>query len=179
MPDHDVLLARCAAVLAEPEPRLAACSLLEELLADGALGYASGAPEPGIHVLHNAPDLTVLDVVWAPRSAILPHDHRMWAAIAIYDGREDNAFFRRDGNHAVPSGGKELTAGDVLVLGDQVVHGVSNPGSAYTGAIHVYGGDLIGTAPEPVGPRDPRGIALRLRRREPQLHPRLTLNHLA
>ncbi len=144
-PDHDELLARCTAVLAEPEPRLAARSLLEELLADGALGYAQGSPEPGIHVLHNAPDLTVLDVVWAPGSAILPHDHRMWAAIAIYDGREDNAFFRRDGNHAVPSGGKELATGDVLLLGDQVVHGVRNPGSDYTGAIHVYGGDLIGT----------------------------------
>jgi predicted metal-dependent enzyme (double-stranded beta helix superfamily) len=145
MPDHDVLLARCTALVAETEPRLAASALLEELLADGALGYAHGSPEPGIHVLHNAPDLTVLDVVWAPGSAILPHDHRMWAAIAIYDGREDNAFFRRDGIHAVPSGGKELATGDVLLLGDQVVHGVSNPGSDYTGAIHVYGGDLIGT----------------------------------
>ena len=66
-------------------------------------------------------------------------------AIAIYDGREDNAFFRRDGSHAVPSGGKRLAAGDVILLGEQVVHGVSNPGSDYTGAIHVYGGDLIDT----------------------------------
>jgi predicted metal-dependent enzyme (double-stranded beta helix superfamily) len=149
MVDHDVLLARCHAALAEPEPRRAARSLLEELLAEGALGYAQRAPEPGIHVLHNAPDLTVLDVVWAPGSRILPHDHRMWAAIAIYDGREDNAFFRRDegrgSGHVVSSGGRELHAGEVLLLGDDAIHGVSNPGSAFTGAIHVYGGDLIGT----------------------------------
>jgi predicted metal-dependent enzyme (double-stranded beta helix superfamily) len=149
MVDHDALVAACNAALDETEPRRAARSLLEELLANGALGYASGSPEPGIHVIHNAPDLTVLDVVWAPGSAILPHDHRMWAAIAIYDGREDNAFFRRDGGrasgHVVSSGGRALHAGEVMLLGDDAIHGVRNPGSSYTGAIHVYGGDLIGT----------------------------------
>jgi predicted metal-dependent enzyme (double-stranded beta helix superfamily) len=145
MPDHDALLAACIAALDDPAPPLAARAVLEAALADGTLGYVSDPPAPGIHVVHNAPDLTILDVVWAPGSAILPHDHRMWATIAIYDGREDNAFYRRDGNHAVPSGGKELAAGDVLVLGEQVVHGVRNPGSGFTGAIHVYGGDLIGT----------------------------------
>jgi predicted metal-dependent enzyme (double-stranded beta helix superfamily) len=149
MVDHEALLATCTAALAEPEPRSAVRSLLEQYLHEGALGYASEEPAPGIHVVHNAPDLTVLDVVWAPGSRILPHDHRMWAAIAIYDGREDNAFFRRDegraSGHVVPSGGRELLAGEVLLLGDDAIHGVSNPGTAFTGAIHVYGGDLIGT----------------------------------
>jgi len=149
MADHDALLAACTAALTDPEPRLAVRALLEEGLADGALGYATEAPVAGIHVVHNAPDLTILDVVWAPGSRILPHDHRMWAAIAIYDGREQNDFFRRDEGRAsglvVPSGGRELHAGEVLLLGDDVIHEVSNPGSGFTGAIHVYGGDLIGT----------------------------------
>jgi predicted metal-dependent enzyme (double-stranded beta helix superfamily) len=148
MVDHDELLARIATALGEAEPRLATRSLLEEALAERALGYVADRPTPGIHVVHNAPDLTVLDVVWAPGSRILPHDHRMWAAIAIYDGQEDNAFFRRDegpGNaHIVESGGRELRAGEVLLLGDDVIHGVGNPGSGFTGAIHVYGGDLLG-----------------------------------
>ena len=26
---------------------------------------------------------------------IYPHDHRMWAAIGIYAGEEDNAIYRR------------------------------------------------------------------------------------
>src|SRR5262245_59934027 len=114
MPDHDALLLACTAALAEPEPRSAVRALLEEGLAAGALGYAGAPPSPGIHVLHNAPDLTILDVVWAPGSRILPHDHRMWAAIAIYDGREQNDFYRRDGTHVVASGGKELMAGEVM-----------------------------------------------------------------
>ena len=53
--------------------------------------------EAGITVLHQADDLTVLHVVWAPKMAIYPHDHRMWAAIGIYAGAEDNAFYRRTG----------------------------------------------------------------------------------
>ena len=37
----------------------------------------------------------VLNVVWAPRMSIYPHDHRMWAVIGIYGGAEDNTLFRR------------------------------------------------------------------------------------
>ena len=40
-------------------------------------------------------DLTILNVVWGRRMTIMPHDHRMWAVIGIYTGREDNIFWRR------------------------------------------------------------------------------------
>ena len=45
----------------------------------------------------------------------------------------------------VRSGGKELDAGDVVVLGRDVIHSVDNPRGAYTAAIHVYGGDFFAT----------------------------------
>src|ERR1700733_777473 len=67
----------------------------------------------------------------------------MWAAICIYSGREDNAFFRRRADTIVASGGKELLEGDVQLLGDDVIHAVHTPSRSYTGAIHVYGGDFI------------------------------------
>jgi len=67
----------------------------------------------------------------------------MWAAICIYSGREDNAFFRRRDDTIVSSGGKELLEGDVQLLGDDAIHAVHNPTRSYTGAIHVYGGDFI------------------------------------
>jgi predicted metal-dependent enzyme (double-stranded beta helix superfamily) len=88
----------------------------------------------------------VLHVVWAPRMRIFPHDHRMWAAIGIYAGQEDNAFYRRTGDAPttlVESGGKQLTTGDVAVLGAETVHAVANPRDHLTGAIHVYGGDFV------------------------------------
>ena len=42
------------------------------------------------------------------------------------------------------SGGRELREGDVALLGDDTIHAVPNPRCSYTGAIHVYGGDLPG-----------------------------------
>jgi predicted metal-dependent enzyme (double-stranded beta helix superfamily) len=67
----------------------------------------------------------------------------MWAAIGIYGGYEDNTFFRRDASTIVESGGKRLGEGDVLLLGDDAIHSVTNPETTYTGAIHVYNGDFV------------------------------------
>ena len=81
-----------------------------------------------------------------PGMALFPHDHRMWAAIGVYGGEEHNAFYRRDDGAIVVSGGRELREQEVLLLGDDVIHAVSNPRQhAFTAAIHVYGGDLFGT----------------------------------
>jgi uncharacterized protein YjbI with pentapeptide repeats len=55
-----------------------------------------GADLPDAHLYH-ASDLTILNVVWAPRMTIMPHNHQMWAVIGIYTGREDNIFWRRAG----------------------------------------------------------------------------------
>jgi predicted metal-dependent enzyme (double-stranded beta helix superfamily) len=68
----------------------------------------------------------------------------MWAAIALYAGQEDNAFYRRvTGEHGlVAAGGRELRTGDVALLGADAIHAVTNPRATFTGAIHVYGGDI-------------------------------------
>jgi predicted metal-dependent enzyme (double-stranded beta helix superfamily) len=97
----------------------------------------------------------VLHVVWAPGMRIYPHDHRMWAAIGIYAGQEDNEFFRREGpglKTLTASGGKELKVGDVLVLGRDAIHAVTNPTAGLTAAIHVYGGDLVNEPRSQWGP---------------------------
>jgi predicted metal-dependent enzyme (double-stranded beta helix superfamily) len=92
--------------------------------------------------------------------SIYPHDHRMWAAIGIYAGQEDNAFYRRDPGQPTltESGGRCLSVGDAIVLGDDAVHAVRNPGGQLTGAIHVYGGDFVAQPRSQwgPGPRDER-----------------------
>lgn len=79
----------------------------------------------------------------------LIEDLEVWAAIGIYGGREDNIFYRRGDddteNRIVESGRRELGTADVALLGDDLIHGVVNPTPTFTGAIHVYGGDLLGT----------------------------------
>ena len=144
MIDLGELIEQCKGAMADPDPRLAIRDVLHRVVARPAeLAEALGDPAPGLGILYRASDLTVLKVVWPPHMSLFPHDHRMWAAIAICGGQEDNAFYRRQGTTLAPSGGKELREGEVLLLGDDAVHSVSNPARAYTGAIHVYGGDFV------------------------------------
>jgi predicted metal-dependent enzyme (double-stranded beta helix superfamily) len=109
-----------------------------------------GLGEPSraqLQTLYRSPDLTVLNVVWAPMMTIMPHNHEMWAVIGLYSGREDNIFWRRipgstDGR-VEAAGAKALSVGDVTPLGRDIIHSVTNPIPRLTGAIHVYGGDFF------------------------------------
>ena len=142
--DVDEFVEECRGALQESEPRLAVRDLLERTVARGdeiaaALPYRRGELRP----LYRSPELTVLNVVWAPGMLLYPHDHRMWAAIGIFRGREDNTLYRRSGDEITRSGSKQLDEGDVLLLGDDAVHAVENPLAECTSAIHVYGGDFF------------------------------------
>lgn len=94
--------------------------------------------------LHVSPTLSIFKAVWAPGMAVPPHDHRMWAAIGVYAGREDNELWRRVGDDRArieSVRGRALGAGDVGLMGDDAIHSVS--AGSWTGAIHVYGGDFL------------------------------------
>jgi predicted metal-dependent enzyme (double-stranded beta helix superfamily) len=144
----DDIVSRCRAVLGEHSPVLAVRDVLDELVADpSALERAVGPVElGGISALHNSDDLTILRVAWTPGMVLYPHEHRMWAAIGMYGGQEDNAFYRRAPQGLEPAGGREVPAGDVLVLGDDVIHSVANTHTDFAVALHVYGGDFFNGA---------------------------------
>jgi predicted metal-dependent enzyme (double-stranded beta helix superfamily) len=154
--DIDDLIVDLRAAVDETEPRRAVREVLERAMSEpGEIAEAMDPQEGGITLVHHTPELTVLNVVWAPGMELYPHDHRMWAAIGIYEGIEDNAFFRRpspDAKTLVDSGGKHLHVGDTIVLGDDVIHSVANPGRKLTGAIHVYGGDFVNQPRSQWGP---------------------------
>ena len=145
--DLDALLAACVDCLDETDVRRAVRQTLAEAMDRPADVADRMRPETaGITMLHHSDALTIIDVVWAPGMRIYPHDHRMWAAIAVYAGREDNEFYRREDITLASSHGRTLDTGDVMILGENVVHAVSNPGATPTGAIHVYGGDFVNQA---------------------------------
>lgn len=157
--DVDTFVGECQVAIAEDRPHAAVREVLERRLGDrGARDVVARALPPedaGIVPLHVADDLTVLRVVWGPGMRLYPHDHRMWAAIGIYAGQEDNTFYRRSGperRDLTESGGKELATGDVLVLGDDTIHAVANPLRRLTGAIHAYGGDFVNQPRSQWGP---------------------------
>jgi predicted metal-dependent enzyme (double-stranded beta helix superfamily) len=142
--DVERFVAECRASLEEPEPCLVVADVLERTV-DPASKCAEALPvtRAELTTLHHSPELTVLKVVWAPGMSIWPHDHTMWAAIGIYAGQEDNTFFRRTDGSLEPRRTRELSTGDVVLLGDDVIHAVHNPLAECTGSIHVYGGDFF------------------------------------
>ena len=93
--------------------------------------------------LFHSDSLTILNVIWAPGMMVMPHDHRMWAVIGIYSGREDNIFWRRipgASNRIEAAGAQALCERDAVAFGSDVIHSVINPIDRLTGAIHIYGG---------------------------------------
>jgi predicted metal-dependent enzyme (double-stranded beta helix superfamily) len=142
--DVDTFLADCLDARRDGQPTLAVRDVLDRALADApAVEAALARHEGGLEPLHVSDELTVLNVLWAPGMHLFPHDHRMWAAIGIYGGTEHNEFFRRDGDSLQASGRTLAEVGDVLLLGDDAIHAVSNPTERLTGAIHVYGGNFF------------------------------------
>ena len=144
--DLDAFIAECVAARAESEPRRAINEVLERAVSRPEDVTNALNAKPGVELLYRSDDLTLLSVVvpaGAPGS--LPHDHRMWAAVGIYAGQEDNSFFRRGEERIEPSGGRSLAVSDTLLMGGDTIHAIKNPLSqSALAALHVYGGDLLG-----------------------------------
>jgi predicted metal-dependent enzyme (double-stranded beta helix superfamily) len=137
----------CRAALRESDARAAVSELMKKTVADPAkVLRAFGEPtRAGVETVYRAPDLTILNLAWGPRMNMRPHDHRMWAVIGIYGGREQNLFYRRRESGLTYHGTRELNAKDVAPLGASIIHAVTNPLDSITAAIHVYGGDFFAT----------------------------------
>lgn len=98
----------------------------------------------GIKSIYRSPDLTILNVIWAPLMVLLPHNHNMWASIGIYSGREDNIVWQRhEGGVIEAASANSLSEKEVFALPLDAIHSVTNPIPRMTGAIHVYGGDFF------------------------------------
>jgi len=145
--DLERFVADCRAAHAEDRSHKAVREVLERALAEPrSVLRALGEPvRAGVAALYHSPELTILNVVWAPYMTIYPHNHRMWAVIGIYTGREDNIFWRRlPGGKVEAAGAKSMSERDAVPLGVEIIHSVTNPIPRHTGAIHVYGGDFFG-----------------------------------
>ena len=142
--DIDEFVADCVTAFQEPTPIVAVRELLTRALEQrGDVATSLGRDAGGLELLHRSHDLTIINVVWAPRMAIYPHDLRLWAVIGIYGGAEDNTMYRRTPGGLAESGGKALREGDVFPIGSDAIHSVTNPSNRFTGAIHIYGGDFV------------------------------------
>ena len=137
----------CRAALKERDTHAAIHELVARAVSEPAqIVRALGEPKrAGVEAIYRSDDLTILNLCWGPRMEFKPHDHRMWAVIGIYGGREQNIFYRRNERGLTRHGAKELNAKDTIPLGAAIIHAVTNPLDQINGAIHVYGGDFFAT----------------------------------
>ncbi len=141
----------CKEAVRENDKQKAVREVVARAVSDPA-GIIKAVGEPSrasVDKLHHSPELTIINLVWAPYMTVMPHNHEMMAVIGIYSGREDNIFWRRlmdepDGKIEA-AGAKALSNGDATPLGPDIIHSVTNPIPRHTGAIHVYAGDFFGT----------------------------------
>ena len=124
---------------------------VKEVLARGVSNHSAmlkaiGEPtEAGLKVFLRSKDLTIFAASWTPQMNLMPHNHKMWANIGIYTGREDNILWERKGNKLEANKARCLFEGDVATLDTSAIHSVTNPLQRFTGGIHIYGGDFFAT----------------------------------
>lgn len=144
--DVERFVADCRAARAEDRTHKAVREVVARAVAEPR-AVMKGLGEPAraeIQKLYHSPELTILNVIWGPHMTIFPHNHRMWAVIGIYTGREDNIFWRRlPGAKVEAASAQSLCERDTVPLGPEIIHSVTNPIQRLTGAIHVYGGDFF------------------------------------
>jgi predicted metal-dependent enzyme (double-stranded beta helix superfamily) len=146
--ESDQFIADCRAAFTADPTHKAVREVLARAVSEpaGALKGLGEPKRPESRTLFHSDSLTILNVVWAPGMMVMPHDHRMWAVIGVYSGREDNIFWRRIPNtpHKVEAAGaRALCERDAVALGADIIHSVINPIDRLTGAIHIYGGDFF------------------------------------
>lgn len=145
--DRERFVEDCIAASRESDSQAAVREVLSRAVGDPA-GVSSALGEittAGLDVLLRSPSLTIFAAHWAPRMALPAHDHRMWALIGLYTGREDNIFWRTNGQDLQAVAASVLFPGDVATLAADAVHSVTNPLLRFTGGIHIYGGDFFAT----------------------------------
>ena len=145
--DRDQFVADCVKANQDSGGQAAVSEVLERAVRDSSgVLQAMGEPrEAGLDVLLRSPVLTIFAAKWTPQMNLVAHDHRMWALIGIYTGREDNIHWRRSGDGIEACGATVLFEGDVASLPSDAIHSVTNPLQRFTGGIHIYGGDFFET----------------------------------
>ena len=166
--DTERFVADCRAAFAQDPTHKAVREVLAHAVSNPA-AVLKGLGEPQraeIQKIFHSDALTILNVVWAPGMMVMPHNHRMWAVIGIYTGREDNVFWRRlkgTPNKIEAAGAKALCEMDAEPLGTDIIHSIINPINKLTGAIHIYGGDFFCRRTQRVGLYDSTRTSLRRR----------------
>jgi predicted metal-dependent enzyme (double-stranded beta helix superfamily) len=145
--DRDRFVEDCVVAGRERDAQAAVREVLSRAVSEPAavLARLGAGGKAGLDVMHRSPNLTIFAAHWAPQMSLPAHDHRMWALIGVFAGREDNIYWHRTVGRLQPHGAAVLFPGDVAALPVDAIHSVTNPLTRFTSGIHIYGGDFFAT----------------------------------
>lgn len=95
-------------------------------------------------IVLRSPDLLVANAFFPGGFTTGIHDHTVPAVIGVWAGHEDNHLYEQTDRGLEQTRVIRLVPGEVLALDDAAIHDVHAPARAWSGAIHVYLGDLLG-----------------------------------
>lgn len=110
-----------------------------------ALGGLVHEEEDDELLLHASRKLTIYHITLSPGVQYPPHNHLMDALIGIYCGGETNFIYPLAGEKVDEPERQDFAAPALVHMSANTIHSVANTGSARSGALHVYLGDLPGT----------------------------------
>ena len=145
--DRNRFVEECVVAGREREAQAAVREVLARAVSEPAavLARLGAGGKAGLDVMHRSANLTIFAAHWAPQMSLPAHDHRMWALIGVFAGREDNIHWHRTEGRLQTQGASVLFAGDVAALPVDAIHSVTNPLTRFTSGIHIYGGDFFAT----------------------------------
>jgi len=107
-----------------------------------SLGVLVHEEEDDEVLLHASENLTIYHITLSPGLQYPPHNHLMDALIGIYRGSETNFVYPVAAGKLEEPERLDVIAPALVHLPSPAVHSVANTGSARSGALHVYLGNL-------------------------------------
>ena len=159
----------CRGALQSDDPAGSVAGVFRDALQDRAeVAAAVNAWKAGgggaYGAIYRARDLTILHAAVTPGFESPRHNHTMWAVIGVFEGQEDNTFYRRGEQGIEEVSRTSICAGDAQVLPADVIHRIANY------SLHALAGDpcvwrrSARHRAGDVGRRHGRGASIRFRR---------------
>ena len=122
-------------------PTQAIRGMLQDLVSDpDALRDAFDFKEETL--IYEDENLSLWYTEFTPDMAVPPHEHKVTAHIAVYEGAQCNFLLKTGGDQLEISKAKRVSAGEILSLGPDGVHAVIAAGNVPARGIHIYQGPL-------------------------------------
>ena len=141
--DLDGLIEELCAAALSTAPTAAVRNLLAAAVADpGRLARDLPVFDEDDVILFEDETVSIWHCRFPPGTLVPPHDHRVSVIIGVYQGAEENGFYRRADGELKLIKTKEVGPGEVLSIGPRGIHTVCAKGGQPSCAIHVYLGAL-------------------------------------